>query len=121
MLHDVVEILAIPIEGRSCSVDRAYTFEDQQASLANLFGLDSICSLSAPYLTGRKAPVVKSNSVIPEALEAYCREHVLDEHKAIGWLMYLLGSTVFVDKSGDRIWCATYPLLSSIESVGEYA
>ena len=100
MLHDVAYILGVPVDGRSCSVGE--DGGDHFQMLADVLGVHK-AELTLPW-QGRKLGICKGTA----ALYAALRHHAGGGGRsatvqAQGYLLTLLGSTLFVDKSGDRV------------------
>ncbi|KAL9232981.1 hypothetical protein vseg_008029 [Gypsophila vaccaria] len=114
LLHDVEEILGIPIEGKVCGlsdVDNAY--------LCVFFGM-SMEELKMPFKTTTKAPRYKGGAVLVDAVESVMNGRNVEE-QAQGYLFLLLGMSLFVDKSSDRVKSMVFPLLEEINNVPGYA
>ncbi|XP_065849566.1 protein MAIN-LIKE 1-like [Euphorbia lathyris] len=95
MLHDVWHILRIPVEGQMVTSNKGSHF--LQAICMMLLGFTRKELLSLHYRDGR----VYASSVIE-----MCSTKGIAESEAIGWMWLMLGSTLFVDKSVDRIQAA---------------
>ncbi|KAH9611220.1 hypothetical protein KSS87_009164 [Heliosperma pusillum] len=71
-------------------------------------------------MSGKKTPVYRSGGILVEAVTEVAIASADDEH-AQGYMAVLLGSTIFVDKSGDRIRPQLFPLLGDIHSIPSYS
>ncbi|XP_065853434.1 protein MAINTENANCE OF MERISTEMS-like isoform X2 [Euphorbia lathyris] len=92
MLHDVWQILRIPIEGRLVTADEG-SYE-LQASCMELFEVTREELLTRHYRDGE---------VFASSVMEMCTGDRIAETEAIGWMWLMFGSTLFIDKSGDRI------------------
>ncbi|XP_065848775.1 protein MAIN-LIKE 1-like [Euphorbia lathyris] len=92
MLHDVWHILRIPVEGHMVTSNEGPHM--LQTICMELLGCTRKELLSQHYRGGG----VFASSVIE-----MCSTERIVESEAIGWMWLMLGSTLFVDKSGDQI------------------
>ncbi|KAL2900727.1 Protein MAIN-LIKE 1, partial [Bienertia sinuspersici] len=101
MLHDVWYILRIPIEGHL--VDDQSSIDALKGHVAELFGM-SIGDLTGGPDGGESHWAGRGVSIT--SIDYFCRRRQptrCDETKLTGWLFLLLGCTLFVDKSGNKI------------------
>ena len=93
LLHDVYHILGIPVDGSV--VDACFESEQTQAMVMEVLGLGPNDLTTDLYLGG---------GVVVKRLHSRCSGvGVSARLVASGWLWILLGSTLFVDTSGNRV------------------
>lgn len=107
MLHDVWRILRIPVDGRVVSLDGRDVGQLKAAAM-EVLGVTMEALMTSHWQGGG----VLADSVI-RRLEGAGRH---ENAEAIGWIWVLLGATLFVDKSGNRIRPSC--LLEVIDGVG---
>ncbi|KAL2923271.1 Protein MAINTENANCE OF MERISTEMS, partial [Bienertia sinuspersici] len=101
MLHDVWYILRIPIEGHL--VDDQSSIDSLKGHAAELFGMPVGDLTGGPdggesHWAGGRVSIT--------SIDYFCRRRQptrCDETQLTGWLFLLLGCTLFVDKSGNKI------------------
>lgn len=118
-LHDVEEILKIAISGRLCTAP-ADVLKDPIVAACELFG-KSARSLKQPYCSGKKAPTVAGKGILVNAIEGLVVGSESMDIQVQGYLLALLGQTLFVDKTGDRVMSTIFPLVSDLDEVGSFA
>ena len=111
MLHDVWHILRLPVEGEILSGN---------PSSAQLQG---VCM---DLLQVSRAELLQyhwdGGAVLVQSVENYCGASGMDETQAIGWMWLLLGSTLFVDKSGNRIKPSIlHEMQNGVEGLDKYS
>ncbi|KAL6530871.1 hypothetical protein OROGR_014731 [Orobanche gracilis] len=93
MLHDVWQILRIPIEGRLVDADSTST--QLQVDVMEVLGVSRSELLSTHWAGG---------GVLMDSIFRSCRDAGrVEDTQAVAWMWLLFGSTLFVDKSGNRI------------------
>ena len=109
-LHDVYYILQLPISGLMVKHE-----------VDVLMIIQLIATYLATFVDEVKAEIrgggLKSSALQDRTLAP----HVLDDSKAIFYLLHLLGSTVFLDKMQDRVNASIFPLLQELSTVRKYA
>ncbi|KAL2928711.1 Protein MAINTENANCE OF MERISTEMS [Bienertia sinuspersici] len=101
MLHDVWYILRIPIEGHV--VDDQSSINAMKGHVAELFGIP-VGDLTGGPDGGESHWAGGGVSIT--SIDYFCRRRQptrCDETQLTGWLFLLLGCTLFVDKSGNKI------------------
>lgn len=107
MLHDVWRILRIPVDGRVVSLDGRDVGQLKAAAM-EVLGVSMEALMTSHWQGGG----VLADSVISLLRGGGRHEDV----EAVGWIWVLLGATLFVDKSGNRIRPSC--LLEVIDGVG---
>ncbi|KAK9669320.1 hypothetical protein RND81_13G123100 [Saponaria officinalis] len=105
MLHDVYHILGIRVDGRKG--------EDEclKTRVATFLAVD-IDDVEPPIYKGSGLLTTKLRTVVDS----------VNEHDSVrAYLMMLLGQTLFVDKSGDRVLARMLGLFEDLSAVSEYA
>ncbi|XP_065864128.1 protein MAINTENANCE OF MERISTEMS-like isoform X2 [Euphorbia lathyris] len=92
LLHDVWKILRIPIDGAMVTAELSP--DELQSCVMDLFGLTRAELMVGHYFSGG----IRAASVME-----LCRGDRIPDAQATAWTWLMLGSTLFVDKSGDRI------------------
>ncbi|KAK9715718.1 hypothetical protein RND81_06G184900 [Saponaria officinalis] len=90
-------ILGIPIDGRICSITGS-----EIVGVCDILGMTS-AELERPLKSDLAAPIVKGTGVLVDAVQLYTTSGSISLAHAQGYLLTLLGSSLFVDKSGDRV------------------
>ena len=109
-LHDVYYILGLPISG--VMVKHGV----RTSTLADMIG--EHLSISPDEV---KAEIGGGGLKASSLQDCTLAAHVAQDSKAIFYLLHLLGSTVFVDKTQDRVSAFIFPLLEELNSVSKYA
>ncbi|KAK9756336.1 hypothetical protein RND81_01G090100 [Saponaria officinalis] len=97
LLHDVANILCIPIEGRICGVG-GNTVRTLLSLMCDLFGMTHD-EIQGPFDRRKAAPIYKGNAVLVDSLYQFTSK----------------------DKSGDRIRCSIVSLLGEVDEISSYA
>ncbi|KAK9757012.1 hypothetical protein RND81_01G134700 [Saponaria officinalis] len=119
LLHDVERILRLPIHGRVCGPSSfGEAGLDPTFYIAHLLGRQQQ-DLSGPWKAGSKAKIYKEGAVLTEAVRSVFTARTPAD-RAAAYLAVLLVSTVFVDKSGDRLRAAIFPLLGDLRNCWIY-
>ncbi|XP_065851053.1 protein MAINTENANCE OF MERISTEMS-like [Euphorbia lathyris] len=92
LMHDMWEILRIPVDGAMVTADAS--INELKVCVMDLFGMTRAELDVGHYSSGG----IRAASVMD-----YCRGDRIPETQAIAWTWLMLGSTLFVDKSGDHI------------------
>ncbi|XP_056689114.1 protein MAIN-LIKE 1-like [Spinacia oleracea] len=113
MLHDVWHILRIPVEGRFISAESSS--EHLKCDMVELLGV-SFDELKSPHWVG--------GGVAIETIIVRC--HMVDrtpDTSLVGWMFLMLGTSLFVDKSGSRIRPSSILELKDggVDSVTQYS
>lgn len=109
MLHDVWQILRVPVEGEMITAEPP----------VDELKLETRSMLSVPDLT---AEHYDGGGVKVEAIVRHClrRSFRMNETVAAAWLWLTLGSTLFTDKSGNRVRPALmWEMRREVEPVGQ--
>ncbi|XP_021760649.1 protein MAINTENANCE OF MERISTEMS-like [Chenopodium quinoa] len=96
MLHDVQYILGLPVEGDAVV---------EQSGVASLKAdFQNFLGIGADKLVAKPASIWNNGRVSSQAIYERCLAERGDvDIKVQGFLLLVLGSTIFVDKSGSRI------------------
>ncbi|XP_065871499.1 protein MAINTENANCE OF MERISTEMS-like [Euphorbia lathyris] len=92
MLHDVWQILRIPIDGAMVTADASV--EELQSCVMELFSMTRAELQKGHYFNGG----IRAASVLE-----YCQGDRIADAQAIAWTFLMLGCTLFMDKNGDLI------------------
>lgn len=92
LVHDVWQILRVPVEGALVTADP--DAHQLQCVCMELLGVDR------EQLTTHHW---RSGGVLTDSILSLCGAQRSSETQAIAWMWMLLGSTLFVDKSGNRV------------------
>ncbi|KAK9698525.1 hypothetical protein RND81_08G110400 [Saponaria officinalis] len=121
MLHDVQRILGILVNGRRVFVEGMVEAEEEEgrtredeslkAKVANFFGVP-VEEVAPPLYKGGGLLTQRLRRVVESG-----NQH--DSHMA--YMMMLLGQTLFMDKSCDRVIARMLPLFNDLSGDGEYA
>ena len=111
MLHDVWHILRIPIEG--ITVSGTPNTGEVQSMCMHLLGVTR-ADLLARFWSG--------GGIYSDEIIRICAEDDMLETTTMGWIWLMLGSTMFVDKSGNRVRpsCLT-EVLDGVETMQQYS
>ncbi|XP_065848471.1 protein MAIN-LIKE 2-like [Euphorbia lathyris] len=111
LLHDVWEILCILVDGRLVSAESG--IEQSKSAVMELFGVTKKVLESVHW---------KGGGVVCNSIVSMCSVGQMSNFEAIGWMFLLLGSTLFIDKSGDRIRpICLLEVQDGVEGVGGYS
>ncbi|KAK9715640.1 hypothetical protein RND81_06G178700 [Saponaria officinalis] len=108
-------ILGIPINGRICSITGS-----EIVSVCDLLGMTS-AELERPLKSDAAARIVKGNGVLVDVVRLYTTSGSSSLAHAQGYLLTFLGSSLFVDKSGDRVRTGIATILMDYARVKDYA
>lgn len=96
MLHDVWQILRIPIDGRLVSAQG--NSEQMQFDFIELFGV------TLPKLLAPPNPHWGGGGVLVDSIVDFCDDPQRPPNiHLVGWMLLMLGTSLFVDKSGNKI------------------
>ncbi|XP_057248191.1 protein MAINTENANCE OF MERISTEMS-like [Beta vulgaris subsp. vulgaris] len=98
LLHDVSSILHIPSDG--WITGDFGSWDDVNSSCAELFGMERSAFLKAHWSGG--------GVFIDSLIERCSAPDRSPTHQFRGYMLTLLGATLFVDKSGNRAWIYEY-------------
>ncbi|KAK9733107.1 hypothetical protein RND81_04G043900 [Saponaria officinalis] len=122
MLHDVYHILGIRVDGRKVFVNGQAEEEDEEES----FRREDEClktrvaTFLAIDIEDVVPPIYKGGGLLTQKLRTVVETG--NEHDSLrAYLLMLLGQTLFVDKSGDRVIARILVLLEDLSVVSEYA
>ncbi|KAK9681916.1 hypothetical protein RND81_10G036600 [Saponaria officinalis] len=122
MLHDVYHILGIRVDGRKVFVNGPVEKEDEEESsrredecLKTRFS-----TFLAVDIENVVPPIYKGGGLLTQKLRAVV-EFGNEYDSLRAYLMMLLGQTLFVDKSGDRVIARMLGLFEDLSAVSEYA
>ena len=109
-LHDIYYILQLPISGFMVKheVDAPTIIQD----IATHLGISDNEVKGEIRGGGLKSSALQDRTLAP---------NVLEDSKAIFYLLHLLGSTVFLDKTQDRVNASIFPLLQELSTIRKYA
>ncbi|KAL6515742.1 hypothetical protein OROHE_018432 [Orobanche hederae] len=112
MLHDVWQILRIPIEGRLVDADSTST--QLQVDVMEVLGVSRSELLSTHWAGG---------GVLMDSIFRSCRDAGrVEDTQAVAWMWLLFGSTLFVDKSGNRIRpSCLLEVRDGMDTIGQYS
>ncbi|XP_074293915.1 serine/threonine-protein phosphatase 7 long form homolog [Silene latifolia] len=120
LLHDVQEILGIEIDGFPCSIPDA-DMAHPILGVSELLGMTE-AELGSQWGPDKDAKIYKGNLILQKALKALVEGDKRGKaSEAQGYLMLLLSSTLFVDKSSDRVRANTFPMLRDVGSISGIA
>ena len=118
-LYDIVTILKIPIIGRSVSVLHHLTSNETSDLLHRILGI--LLDVVAQQIRENWGSFVKLNWL--KRTFMHMPNSVLNEeieHISRVYLLFLLGCTLFVDKSGTLVLVAYLILLNDLSMIGNY-
>ena len=119
-LYDVATILKIPITGRSVSVPHHLTSGEASDLLYRLLGIS--VDVAAQQIRENRGPYVKLDwlkKLFMHLPNSVSNEEI--EHITRAYLLFLLGCTIFVDKSGTLVPVAYLILLDDLNMIDNYA
>ncbi|KAK9688960.1 hypothetical protein RND81_09G024700 [Saponaria officinalis] len=122
MLHDVYHILGIRVDGRNVFVNGPDEEDDEEGSCR---GEDEclktrVATFLAVDIDDVGPPIYKGGGLLTTKLRTVVESGI--EHDSLrAYLMMLLGQTLFVDKSGDRVLARMLGLFEDLSAVSEYA
>lgn len=109
-LHDVFYILRLPVTGNPLIGDTPVS--SVKCQLASLLGM-SMCDVNGE---------LKSSGIRFRTLqERLSPEEIRPAPRAIGYMLWLLGATLFLDKSSTRLSVHYLPFLTCLDDVPGYA
>ncbi|XP_056694868.1 protein MAIN-LIKE 1-like [Spinacia oleracea] len=114
MLHDVWHILRIPVDGRLISAQSDSV--QLKVDMIELLGVSVEDMKSQSHWRG--------GGVAIDSIVDYCRDSQRSvETSVVGWMLLMLGTSLFVDKSGSRLRPASILELKDggVESIAEYS
>ena len=110
-LHDVHFLLGIPVHGRAIRVETNHPDTLKRSLSAHLLMSDAAIRNN-----------FKSGGFKRTTIEEALRAHNLPHHShAIMYLLWLLGTSLFVDKSATRVTIGFLPFLQQLDQVQMYA
>lgn len=118
-LDDVSTILGIPVTGKSVSVD-PLSFERSKILVEHGLGVTS--QQAHEELVGVRGSSVRLEwlrDLYGDVTDADPEEHI--RHAARAYLLYILGCTLFTDKSGTRVPVLYLRLLMNFDEARTYA
>ena len=119
-LYDVATILKIPITGRSVSVPHHLISSEASDLLCRLLGIS--LDVAAQQIRENRGPYVKLDwlkKTFMHLLNSVSNEKI--EHIIRAYLLFLLGCTIFVDKSGTLVSVAYLILLDDLSMIDNYS
>ncbi|KAL9244588.1 hypothetical protein vseg_018353 [Gypsophila vaccaria] len=127
MLHDVEMILGIRAWGKPCVVETNntddHTVDDEDGGeiidKGFLVDLGVLFGCNIDDVKGGRVPIYLDGGILSSKLTEILRTGTFNE-KVKAYVM-LLGQSLFVDKSGDRIRGSMLGLLDNVDKIGEYA
>ncbi|CAL1403418.1 unnamed protein product [Linum trigynum] len=122
LLHDVHHILGVPVDGERMSVDTGEMLT-LDVDMCELLGkTKGQISMGAKRPEGREwAAWYNGHGLLGDEALQYVRMHGTASREAQCYLLLLLGSTLFVDKSKDRVKAVVNLFLKNPELVNGYA
>ncbi|KAK9665818.1 hypothetical protein RND81_14G138700 [Saponaria officinalis] len=122
MLHDVYHILGIRVNGRKVFVNGQTEEEDEEESSRREDEClkTRVATFLAVDIEDVVPPIYKGGGLLTQKLRTVAETG--NEHDSLrAYLLMLLGQTLFVDKSGDRVIGRILGLLEDLSVVSEYA
>ncbi|CAI0542311.1 unnamed protein product [Linum tenue] len=118
LLHDVHHILGVPVDGERMSVDTGEMLT-LDVDMCELLGMTKgQISMGAKRPGGReRAAWYNGHGLLGDEALQYVRMHGTASREAQCYLLLLLGSTLFVDKSKDRVKAVVNLFLKNPELV----
>ncbi|CAL1397490.1 unnamed protein product [Linum trigynum] len=122
LLHDVQYLLQIPVEGRLMSRSSAQ-LDHPEAGLCALLGMNSEQLSGRTEVPGynNRGKWYEKGGFLAEMASRYLQSHGTHVTEAQSYLLLLLGSTLFVDKSRDRVRSVVNLFLDELEELDQYS
>lgn len=117
-LDDVSTILGIPIIGKAVSVEQL-SFERSKTLVEHGLGVTSQAHEELVGVRGSSVRLEWLRDLFGDVTDADPEEHI--RHAARAYLLYILGCTLFTDKSGTRVPVLYLRLLMNLDQARTYA
>ncbi|KAL9230609.1 hypothetical protein vseg_005941 [Gypsophila vaccaria] len=127
MLHDVEMILGIRAWGKPCVGNYEYS-DEQDANDEDdggqtdglLVDLGLLFGCSPDDVNAGRVPIYLGGGILASKLKDVLHTGTFND-KVKAYVMLLLGQSLFVDKSGDRVRGQMLGMLADVDKIGEYA
>ncbi|CAI0456620.1 unnamed protein product [Linum tenue] len=122
LLHDVQYLLQIPVEGRLMSRTSAQ-LDHPEVGLCALLGMNSeqLSGRSEVPGFGSKGKWYEKGGFLADMASRYLQVNGTHVTEAQSYLLLMLGSTLFVDKSRDRVRPVVNLFLDELEEIDQYS
>ncbi|CAI0459178.1 unnamed protein product [Linum tenue] len=122
LLHDVQYLLQIPVEGRLMSRTSAQ-LDHPEVGLCALLGMNSeqLRQVSEAPGFASRGKWYEKGGFLAEMASRYLQVNGTHVTEAQSYLLLMLGSTLFVDKSRDRVRPVVNLFLDELEEIDQYS